>query len=261
MAYRILAVDLDGTLLTADKKIPARAKYAIGRARKKGAIVVLSTGRTRKGAQRFYEELELDTLFIVSGGAEVYDRRGKALYKRYLDPDTAKRLLLYAYSNGIHAQVYIGGELTVRERNAYTELYEKHYGFPARVVPELLEKRIHTPKVLLIADAAKMSRIRADMQKKFPALSAKHSDPMYLEFSDPGADKGKALEFVADYYGVGREEIIAVGDSEIDVSMLEYAGFAAAVSNAEACAKENADLICGSNEQSGVADIIDRFFP
>lgn len=260
MLYKLIAADLDGTLLDAEKEIPEKAKKAILSARNKGAIIVLCTGRTRSGALRYYRELGLDTLFIVSGGAEVFNRDGVALFSRYIDPNCTSALLNYASGNKIHAQVYVGEELVIMRRNKFSEMYEKRCGIPATVDADIIDKKISTPKVLFIDEPERITEIRQEVTKLFPSLSIKRSDPMYLEFFDPGTCKGKALAFAAHYYKIRRDEIIAIGDSEIDMSMLEFAGLAVAVSNADSCVKENADIICASNEQSGIAEIIEKYF-
>lgn len=260
MAYRLIAIDLDGTLLTKEKNIPQRAKEDIIEASKKGIKVILCTGRTKQGMIRFYKELELDSLMIASGGAEVFDSSEKALFTKYLDPVQAKELLIFAYENGIHGQVYMDDKLMFKERSKYSELYEKRYGRPGLVVPDLLEKEIITPKVLFVAEEERMPWIRSSVNEKFPMLATMRSDPMYLEMTDPAVSKGAGLRFVAGYYGIDRKDIIAVGDSEIDLSMLEIAGLSAVVENAEETAKRHADIICPSNEEAGVADLIEKYF-
>jgi Cof subfamily protein (haloacid dehalogenase superfamily) len=259
MAYKLIALDLDDTILDSKKKIPHRVKRSIKMACKKNSYVVLCTGRTRQGCQRFYDEMGLDSLLIASGGAEIYNNSGNLLFTKYLSASCAKQLLAFAYERGIHAQVFINGELVVREKNRFSDLYVKSYGHPAKIIPDILDKNVVTPKILFISDEEKIPEIREALVSKFPELAVKRSNPTYLEILHPEVSKGKALEFVADYYKIDRKDVIAVGDSEIDISMLEFAGLSVVVSNADAYMKEKADIICASNEESGVADIIDKY--
>lgn len=258
MAYRLAAVDLDDTLLTSERNINERSKKALLKAAQMGVKVVLCTGRTKKGAQRFYDELGLDTLFITTGGAQVYEG-GEAVYTKNVDPLVAKKLLVYAYDNGLYANVYMNGELVFKERNGFTDIYEKQYGHQGIEVPDLLERDIITPKVLFYVPSEKMPVVRDALKKEFPALSVVRSHPDYLEFSDPEVSKGAALKFAAQRYGVGRNEIIAFGDTEIDVSMIEFAGLGVAVENADPSAKQAADIICASNNNGGIADVIEKY--
>jgi hypothetical protein len=260
MTYRLIAADLDDTLLIGEERVMhPRAKASLLKASEMGVKVVLCTGRTKQGAQRFYDELGINDLFIVSGGAQVLDADGNALFERNVEPFIAKKLLAFAYDNGITANVYPEGNLVYRESNKFTDSYGKRYGFPGIAIPDIMEKHIITPKVLFIVEADKIPEIQEAVRKEFPMLSVQRSSANFIEFSDPEVSKGGALRFVADYYGIQREEIIAFGDTEIDITMLEFAGLGVAVENADRQTKQAADLVCASNEDGGVADVIERY--
>lgn len=260
MTYKLVAIDIDDTMVTSDQKIPDRVAQAIQKAVDSGVHVVLSTGRLKKGAIQFYDALSLDTLLISAGGAEVHNAAGDALFMRTLDPRLAKQVLSYAYDNGVHPQAYIDGELVYKEKNKYTDEYEAAYGSCGTVTPHIMDiDPLHTPKVLLIIDEDKIDAFSERAKVQFPMLAVQKSKPNYLEFGDPTVNKGTALKFVADYYDVKREEIIAIGDTEIDIPMLEYAGLGVAVANAKPNVKKAADIVCASNVQAGVADIIDKY--
>ncbi len=259
MTYKLVAIDLDDTLLTHDRRINDRARAAIEKAVAKGIIVVLCTGRTQKGAQRYYDDLGLDSLLITTGGAEIFDGAGNALYTKNLDPKIVKQLLEFAYSRGIHANVYINGDIVFRERNSFTDAYEQRAGYTGIVVPDLLERELITPKVLYYAREDILLDAREDVEKVFPQLTIVRSFPTFLEFQDAGVNKGSALEYVANHYGVKRNEIIAIGDTEIDIPMLKYAGLGVVVENGDDEAKQAADIVCASNDEGGVADVIYKY--
>ncbi|MDD5017737.1 MAG: Cof-type HAD-IIB family hydrolase [Eubacteriales bacterium] len=260
MAYKLIAIDIDETLLTHEGTIPQRVMQAIQKAKNKGIYVVLCTGRTKKGAQKFYDTLELDTLLISAGGAEVFDADGKILYAQPIDPSLVKQILAYAYENGIHAQVYIDGELVYKEKSGYSKQYEKSYGYPGIVMSDIMEQeRIITPKVLYVTEQGRIKDIKNQVGKLFPTLTITRSLPTYLEFMHPDVDKGKALAYVADYYHIDRSDIIAVGDNEIDIPMLQYAGLSAVVANASRSVQKAADIVCASNQEGGVADVIEKY--
>jgi len=260
MSYKLIAIDLDDTLLNNANVIPDRAGRAIRAAAAQGVYVVLCTGRIKKGMQRYYDELGLDTLMITAGGAEVYDASGRLVFSRGVDPTLARQVIEFGDRLGVHSQVYIGGELVYRKKSRYSDYYESFYGHPGIVMPNLLDlPEIITPKVLFIIDEDKVAAIRKEAEKLFPMLTIKQSKPIYLEFLHPNVDKGETLAFVADYYGVRREEVIAVGDADIDIPMLKYAGLGVAVANAIPAVLEAADIVCPSNEVSGVADVIEKY--
>ena len=260
MAYKLIAIDIDDTLIDDNGHIPARVKNAVRQAVQAGTYVVACTGRTKTGAQRFYDALGLDTYFITSGGAEVFDADGHAVFSQPVNPLLVRKLLEYADEAGVHAQVYIDGDLVYREKNDCAVIYEKSYGFPGIVTPDLLDrKEIITPKVLFVTDSDLMDAFQKRTEEMFPMLAVRRSKPIYLELTQPDISKGKALKFVADAYGVDQKDVIAVGDAEIDHSMIEYAGLGVAVANADERLKKIADIVCASNNDGGIADVIEQY--
>ncbi len=260
MAYKLIAIDLDDTLLDDNLTIPERVSDAVKKAVDLGIYVVLCTGRIPKSTRKFYDALGLDTLMISTGGAEIYDATNTSVYSRTVDPALVKRLMQYAQNNGLHFQVYIDGDLIFREKNKYALSYEQICGLTGVVKPDLMEmETVVTPKVLFISDFERMDDIQASAEEAFPMLNIKRSKPTYVEFSTPGVSKGDALKFVAEYYGINREEIIAVGDAEIDIPMIEFAGLGVAMANATPVTKQAADALCPSNNEGGVADVIQKY--
>ena len=258
--YKLIAIDIDDTLLNDSIEISDKVRAAIEKAIEAGVKIVLCTGRTIKGAERFYDQLGLDTLFITAGGAEIYDTDKKRVFENEVEPSLVKKVLEYAYERGIHAQVFTDGELVYRERNKYSELYEGPYGFQGKLVPDLLEKEdIQTPKVLFVVDRDKADAIQQDVEKKFTSLAIKRSKHIYIEFWSPGVNKGVALEFAAKYYSIDIKDTIAIGDSQIDAPMIEAAGLGVAVENAPDSLKQVADITCPSNEDDGVAYVIEKY--
>ena len=116
-----------------------------------------------------------------------------------------------------------------------------------------------TPKVLYVLDADKAPAVQKDVEAKFNTLSIKMSKPMFIEFATFGISKGVALQYVADFYNVDIKDTIAIGDSQIDAPMIEVAGLGIAVENAPDALKEIADITCPSNEDDGVAYVIEKY--
>lgn len=260
MTVKLIAIDIDDTLLNDALLITPRVKRAVQNAVDKGVYVVLCTGRIRKGAVRFYEELSLDTPMIVSGGAEIFDAQGHLMYSHPVDPALVKKLLQYAYDRGIHAQVYINGELVYRESNAYSRHYESLLGHPGIEMPDIMSlETIITPKVLYVMEPDMVEETQRETKKFFPGLTIASSKPDYLEFASADVSKGEALAFLADHYKLERQSIIAVGDSQIDISMIRFAGIGIAMANAARDVKESADVICPSNEDDGIAYVIEKY--
>lgn len=262
MAYKLIAIDLDDTLLNSSLEITPRVKNAVTKAAESGIYIVLCTGRILKGSRRFYDALGLKSAMITTGGAEIYGEDGACIFRRTVDPAAVKELLAFAIEQGVHFQVYIDGDLVYREENKYIGGYEKANAIKGVVMPNLLElDEIHTPKILLISDPERMDDLQETAKQRFPMLNITRSKPVYLEFSSPGISKGDALMFVAKYYNLNKEEIIAIGDAEIDVPMIKAAGLGVAMANATPITKQAADYICPSNDEDGVAYVIEKFVP
>lgn len=259
MGYKMIAIDLDDTLLGSDGSIPERTAQAVRAATQADMRVVICTGRTIKGMRRFYDTLGLDTLMITSGGAEVYDAEGRVIFAYPVEPRLVKQVLQLAQEYNAHAQVYVDGELAYQSRNAYSEIYERSYGFPGIEIPDIYEREdIVTPKVLFMSEPETILAMKREAEMRFPQLAIKRSKPEFLEFVHPDVSKGEAMKFVAAYYGIDLGDVVAVGDSEIDISMIEAAGLGVAVENASAEAKAAADMVCASNDEAGVADVIEK---
>ncbi len=260
MSNKLLAIDIDDTLLDDNLNIPPRVKTAVSKAVDKGVRVVLCTGRSRKGCLRFYDELGLDTLLTVYGGAQIFNAAGEPLYTKSLDPAVVKELLSFAHSNGVHAQVYINDELVYRAKNKYAQDYEYFYGFPGIENPNINQlDDIITPKVLFVSEKDIILDMQSKAKSLFPKLTVVRSKPEYLEFISPDANKGNALEYITSYYRIDQKDTIAIGDSQMDVSMIKYAGLGVAVANASREAKAAADYICAANSAGGVADVIEKY--
>jgi Cof subfamily protein (haloacid dehalogenase superfamily) len=259
MPYKLAAIDLDDTMIDNSHNFTPRTYEAVKRSVEKGFYIVLASGRTFRGLKKYYDMLAIRAPLITCGGSIVTDADGKVLYSSVVSHDQAKRVLEYAEEKGVHAQVYFGDDFVFRKRTEYAKIYEGFYGFPGVEMPDLMSRDLTTPKVLFIAEPEKIQVLLKDAAGRFPELAVATSKPFYLEFNNPLASKGKALEFLTDYLSLKREEVIAIGDSGIDLSMIEYAGLGVAMENATPEVKEKADYITFSNEEDGVAHVLEKF--
>ena len=260
MSYKLIALDLDDTLLNSRGEISSYTLRVLAQAKAQGCYVVIATGRSFAGARRHYEALGGHSPIIVLTGADVLDENGKTIYQKHLKNEDALAILAYAKEHGLHAQVYLGDDYCFEKYSKYSDIYESVYGFPGRAIPDLYEwKTIDTPKLIYISEIDEITRMRPEVQARFPHLHLMRSSPYYLEFLNPETDKGRALKFLTEYLGLKREEVMAFGDSQIDSSMLEYAGLGVAVANAIPEVLDLADYICASNDEDGVAHTVEQF--
>jgi Cof subfamily protein (haloacid dehalogenase superfamily) len=266
LKVRLIAVDLDGTLVGDDLTISAGDRAAIGRATGGGAVVCLVTGRLFSAARRFADDLGLEGPLACLQGAAIYDvPTGRSMVSWPLAAATALRAYDFMRDRGYNVQLYFGDALFVDCIDERTEEYLRRSRIEPTIVPDLrvlLADPTAAPgtllKVLGIGSAADVERDVSRLSDDLGAREANvmKSQPTYLEVTDPRADKGSALRFIADRLGISLAETAAIGDSDNDAPMLRIAGASFAVAGATEAARQAAGRIVGA-QGAGVADAID----
>ncbi|HHW28176.1 MAG TPA: HAD family phosphatase, partial [Syntrophomonadaceae bacterium] len=236
---KLVAVDLDDTLLRDDLTISEHTQEILRRVRESGVVVTISTGRMLPSARPYAEQLGFDVPIITYQGALVKSVfSGEVIYECPLNEDVARLVIQYGRKKGIHVNFYLEDKLYVERVTPVGEHYERLAGVPfTRVsdLEELLEAGLPY-KLLLIQEeqliGQSLQELREILQKEGLDAHLTKSKPTYLEVNHPKATKGTALEKLADWLGVSREEVMACGDSYNDLEMLEFAGCSVAVANA-----------------------------
>ncbi len=260
MDIKFIALDLDGTLITESTGISEQDKAAVKRAQKAGIHVCLASGRAFNALRPFYKELGLNDITISSGGANILDKDWNVVYEQTLDPNLAAEVMRFAYENGYYAQAYIHGDYYYYTESPFTELYKARTGAIGVHEPELPNKdEVLTTKILVIDNPDEAEKIVPILKERFPMLSVKRSFLDFIEINNPNCSKGHALKEVESLLGISAGEMMAIGDSEIDISMIEYAGIGIAMQNADEDVIKAADYITGHVLESGVAQAIEKF--
>lgn len=260
MSIKLIALDLDNTLITKKTDFSNEDLSAIQRAKEAGIYVTLASGRAYRSLKLFLDRLKLDTHSISTGGAIISDKNNKRLYTRFLEPETAAEIIRFAYENGYYAQVYFNDDFYFYREGKESDRYEKATGVPGFLDDTLAEqKEIETPKILFIDKPKRIEALIPVIKSRFPHIKAERSFPEYLEINHQDCGKGSALKALGEMLGIQREEMMAIGDSEIDVSMIEYAGIGVAMGNAGPQIKEVADYVTADVLESGVAAAIEKF--
>ncbi|MHB8170244.1 MAG: Cof-type HAD-IIB family hydrolase [Thermincolia bacterium] len=258
--YKLIAIDMDDTLLDSKTRISPRVSAAIKQAREKGVMVTLATGRMFSSALPFAQELELDLPLITYQGALVKNSlSGEVLYYRPVPADIARDLVQVARQWGIHVNIYINDILYMENLSAEGQAYSDLARIEPVIVADLLELLQDEPtKVLMIATEETLDKLAEELQPRFAGrIHITKSKPYYLEFIHPLATKGFALEHLANYYRMEREEVMAIGDSYNDLDMIEFAGLGVVMGNAREEIKAIADYIAPDNDSDGVAQVIE----
>jgi hydroxymethylpyrimidine pyrophosphatase-like HAD family hydrolase len=249
-AVDLVATDLDGTLLRGDGRISDRTRAALALARRSGLRVVAVTGRPAAQARALTAGAGLDPLAVCANGAEICDlARGRSLRRDYLPP-AAARDLISALRATVPAAAVAWEDHHGRAGGPAPARGPAPAGFPSRPVAKLLVRR----RGLAAADLAAAVAAAAA-----PAgLTVTWSTGETVEVLGPGVTKGAALARLAHGLGIGLDRVLAVGDGHNDLPMLAIAGWPAAVANAPAAVRAAAGLITASNDEDGVAQLLEQ---
>lgn len=262
MKYRLIATDLDDTLLDKGCLISARTKEALRLAQDQGVYVTIATGRMYQSALIYAEELGLDLPLITYQGALVKTSVSKeVIYHRTIPLDLARKVIEHGVASGLTVNLYLDDQLYVSQLTTAAQHYSQVIRVSAQAVGDLQSFMTAEPtKLLFIGDEKALDLLWQREREIFgEQLYITKSKPNFLEFTHPQATKGFGLATVAQHLGVDRSEIIAFGDSFNDLDLLRGAGFAVAMGNARDELKKEADYVTASNNDHGVAEAIEKF--
>lgn len=265
--YKLIAIDMDGTLLKNDKTISVKTKEALKAANNLGVKIVLTSGRPIQGIKNYLDELELtskDDYVIGLNGALVCKCDD---YSIISSNETLKgKDLKYIYNKVKDLKTYFHAftrnEDLVNIKSKFSEDEEKRINLKVRVVDFLLDIKDDDEilKVVLEEEKEVLDRITSQIPKElFEEYNIIRTVDFMLEFMKKGCNKATGIEKLAEHLGINKEEIIAIGDASNDKEMIEYAGLGVGMGNAEDEIKMLADFITKSNEEDGVAFVINKF--
>lgn len=263
---KLIAFDLDDTLLQPDESILAQDIAAIAAAQKKGIGIVPASGRRYGTMIPSARLIGHEGPLIASNGANTAAYPGEEpLYRRFVPNSIAVEIARAAESLHAYVQAYVGEDFQYDVDCEYSDLYKTMSGGGGTAVGSvsrwLTQNGQDSQKLLLIqTDPKKMLTLRREMDELFGSqLLVFHSKPMYLELTHPQASKGQALAYLAQSMGIDPSEVMAIGDGENDLSMITYAGVGVAMGNSGQSVKDQADFVTATNIQGGVGAAIRRF--
>lgn len=258
LSIRLLAVDLDFTLLDAQRELQPDGVLALREAAARGITVVLASGRVASSMRHYSEEIGLHSPLISSNGC-IVEVDGERLVDERLDLAHSHRALRRCREMGIHAHVYADDTIFFAEQSVWSDLYLSRIRKGAfKFVGWEALFDIAPLKVLAVADPTEIASLKEQIEPEMPSAEVwvTMSEPEYLEFLSARANKGTGLKVVAERLGIAREETAAIGDYHNDIPMLEFAGLSAAVENAVPELKRVADHIVPRFDQGGVPAFI-----
>ncbi|MGE5652707.1 MAG: Cof-type HAD-IIB family hydrolase [Bacillota bacterium] len=259
---KLIAIDLDDTLLNTDRHVSPRNREAIRAARERGVMVTLATGRMYQSALPYAHELGLDVPLITYQGALIKTAlTGEELFHRPIPLDAALTITRMVEETPVQLNIYVDDELYVSELTERGQSYASRVRVPIHPVGRLSQWLKKAPtKIVIVHDETTVAKIHSEIQSRLgDRVRLTCSWPHFLEISHPDASKGQALAFFSQTYGISSEEMMACGDGENDLDMISYAGLGVVMGNGQERAKRVADYITKTNDEDGVAEAIEKF--
>lgn len=257
--YRMLALDVDGTIARKDYSVPGRIKTAINEAVANGTVVSLVTGRMRRSALRYAEESGTNGPTVSYQGAVTTAPDGVTdTHIENLDPDTSLAAISQMRQASAHINAYFQDEIWVETESEWARQYADRMKTDLRVASSLDDIALQGPTVVMAVDEPdRIAHLVANLRPALgPTAAVTHSLPRFCEVASVRATKAHALARICSEYGIAADEVVAIGDGEGDISMIEWAGLGVASGEARSAVIESTDLYIKGPDQSGVADLV-----
>lgn len=287
--YKLVAIDLDGTLLDPYGQITERSKIAIQNAIDKGTKVVIASGRGVISVRNFANEVGTNEYAICGNGAIVYDFKEESIiYNKFLSKKKVLQLIKICEENSIYYSIYTKNSIITKSLNYNVLFYHQENAskpdgkktnicITEDVYQYVLNRKEEDYTKITICDDNNIifnSIIRTlravkgidvldvgHMSRKLMKLGTEiHSiEYFYTEITNENTDKWNALEFLIQKMGIDKEEVIAIGDNINDKTMIENAGLGVAMANSAPYIQKMADIVTESNNEDGVAKVIEKY--
>lgn len=270
MSYRMIALDLDGTLLDGANRIREETLAALRQCRARGLQVVLVTGRHHVAAYPYYHQLGLDSPVLCCNGTYAYDYQARnALFSNPLTKQQAHQILEKIRQYGVHSLMYVDNAMTYETREPHLDtLLAWADPLPEHVRPAITRVDRFEAEIERVAiiwkfaishpDTDELQAFIADVEDHI-GLSCERSGHHRYDVAQAGNSKGGLLAAWLKTQGIDPAEVIAFGDNHNDISMLEMAGMGVAMGNSDDTVKASARLIIGNNNSNAIADTLHRY--
>lgn len=265
MTYKMIVLDLDDTLLRDDHTISPITKETLFKAQDQGVKVVLASGRPTYAMRDLGEELRLSDygsyLLSFNGGRITNCKTNEDIFSSTLTLDDVAFLHDLSIKENVYIHTYVGDEIITEKNNDFTTIEADITGLPIIEVEDFVASVTERPvKILMVEDPEILKPLEKKLQKELSErFSVLRSKPYFLEFTEKGVTKGTSLDHLIKQLGIKREEVIAIGDSYNDQSMIEFAGLGVAMGNAPEDIKAISDYVTKTNMEDGVAHVVQKF--
>lgn len=259
---RMIATDLDGTLLAGKSNLPQENIAALRRAMDAGVMVVLSSGRMIEATLSIARQIGVNAPMVLANGAMVYDMaQDRVLYSRTIPRDTAVKVLRCLEERGQYVQAFPERNYYFEKRCHWTDYYAAKIEFDGIEVGKPLSQWLDTDvfKLLVLAHPDEAQQLIEELSPKFPEVCFVKSGETHLEIIAKGVDKATGMAALSEITGVSPDEMLAFGDEMNDLPMLLYAGTGYAMANAVEPVRMAIPRTAPHNTNCGVAKIVNQY--
>ncbi|WP_088104764.1 Cof-type HAD-IIB family hydrolase [Halalkalibacter urbisdiaboli] len=259
MQYKLVVLDMDGTLLDNSHNVSKANTAVIRRMKRGGTSVVLASGRPYESIYPYVKHLGINSPIIAANGALIKNPLSSEIhYSSGLPNNLASEIIEYGQKNKYPISLYFDGEVHTFNENMVKVHWELEK-INARLTNKVeSEKDLY--KIIFASTPQKIEETFKYLERKYKEkLYITRSDDIYLDVMNINVSKGKALEQIIDMLQISSQEVLVMGNSFNDVAMFEVAGFSIAMDNSPQEVKDAADFVTKSNNDDGVAYALDRF--
>jgi len=261
-SIRLVIADVDGTLVTQEKVVTARAIAAVNRLRQAGIVFTITSGRPPLGMKMLIDALALTEPIAAFNGGVLVRPDLSVIAESFVPGETAARVLELIASRGLDTWVYTDRDWLVRDVNApHVAREEWTVKFPPKVVPDFKPHLGSVVKIVGVSDdyAAVAACETAVQHECGASVSAARSQPYYLDVTHPDANKGHVVTALSELLSIPPAQIATIGDMPNDVLMFHKSGLSIAMGNASADVQREANFVTTTNEEEGFAKAMEAF--
>ena len=266
MDYKLIALDIDGTLTNSRKEITPRTRYALLEAQAQGKRLVIASGRHPLGVLPIARDLRMDAYggYVMSfnGGKIIECATGKPIVTKLFPREYLPDIVSVLKDSNITVITWDDKRIFANnKRNDYTYIEKDVLKTEMIVVDDFVtEIKFDINKILLAGEPYELDEYQKILTERYDGLLEIYkSAPYFLELMPFGISKGSMLPLLLDKLGVKRDELIAFGDNYNDLTMIGYAGMGVAMANGEPEIKKIANYVCPSNDEDGIAETLNKF--
>ena len=255
---KMVATDVDGTLLDGERRISAENLNAIATAVADGITVCLASGRLYTTLKPIAEAAGLTCPMVMCNGAYAETAAGLAVVDECVGKAAQVAVLEYAKLHNVHVNVYEPKKVTVSQNGEFYAMYQDRVKIGSILSDPDSMQALRATKLIFIDHPNEIQRYYAHFRPLAQALGVDltTSEPEYLEFLPKGANKGTALDRLSAHLGINQAEVAAIGDYYNDMEMVKWAGLGGAVANAVPELLAAADVVVASNEEAGLSEFL-----